>query len=197
MPAAADGIGMAEPSGARPLGGRGPRGAQDRRGSTRVGVRAGGRDGRGPRPRLAGHPAARGGGPMGLEGVSTARRQSAFAGLMGSRVAAPGVTVLDDGRSRTGAARSPWMTKARPRTKTVLIEDGILVGYIAGAAIGAADGGCAHRQRPARKLRPRADDADDQTPTCWAARRSPPTSSPTSGTASTPWASAAGRSTSP
>ena len=54
----------------------------------------------------------------GLEGDFNRKGSSAFAGLMGQRVAAPGVTVVDDGTCPTGAARSPWMTRARPRAAT-------------------------------------------------------------------------------
>jgi TldD protein len=53
----------------------------------------------------------------GLEGDFNRKKQSAFAGLMGQRVAAPGVTVLDDGTIPTGAGRSPSMTRARPRAR--------------------------------------------------------------------------------
>ena len=42
----------------------------------------------------------------GLEGDFNRKRSSAFAGLMGQRVAAPGVTVLDDG-TMPGPARVP------------------------------------------------------------------------------------------
>ena len=49
---------------------------------------------------------------------------------MGQRVAAPGVTVVDDGTIPTAAARSPSTTRARRPARTTLIEDGILVGYM-------------------------------------------------------------------
>jgi TldD protein len=66
----------------------------------------------------------------GLEGDFNRKRTSAFAGLMGQRVAAPGVTVVDDG---TMAARRGSLTiddEGTPTGRTVLIEDGILVGYM-------------------------------------------------------------------
>src|SRR5215470_901849 len=66
----------------------------------------------------------------GLEGDFNRKRTSAFAGLMGQRVAAPGVTVVDDG---TMAARRGSLTiddEGSPTNRTVLIEDGILVGYM-------------------------------------------------------------------
>src|SRR5205823_9377858 len=66
----------------------------------------------------------------GLEGDFNRRGTSAFAGLMGQRVAAPGVTVVDDG---TIAARRGSLTiddEGTPTSRTVLIENGILVGYM-------------------------------------------------------------------
>jgi predicted Zn-dependent protease len=66
----------------------------------------------------------------GLEGDFNRKRTSAFAGLMGERVAAKGVTVVDDG---TIAARRGSLTvddEGTPTDHTVLIEDGILVGYM-------------------------------------------------------------------
>jgi TldD protein len=66
----------------------------------------------------------------GLEGDFNRKRTSAFAGLMGQRVAAPGVTVVDDG---TIAGRRGSLTiddEGTPTNRTVLIEDGILVGYM-------------------------------------------------------------------
>jgi TldD protein len=66
----------------------------------------------------------------GLEGDFNRKKTSAFAGLMGQQVAAKGVTVVDDGTIASGAARSPSTTRARRPNRTVLIEDGILVGYM-------------------------------------------------------------------
>jgi len=66
----------------------------------------------------------------GLEGDFNRKGTSAFAGLMGEQVAAKGVTVVDDG---TIAERRGSLTiddEGTPTEKTVLIEDGILVGYM-------------------------------------------------------------------
>jgi TldD protein len=66
----------------------------------------------------------------GLEGDFNRKKTSAFAGLMGQRVAAPGVTVVDDG---TMADRRGSLTiddEGTPTSRTVLIEDGILTGYM-------------------------------------------------------------------
>ena len=66
----------------------------------------------------------------GLEGDFNRKKTSAFAGLMGQRVAAPGVTVVDNG---TLADRRGSLTiddEGTPSQRTVLIEDGILIGYL-------------------------------------------------------------------
>jgi TldD protein len=66
----------------------------------------------------------------GLEGDFNRKGTSAFAGLLGERVAAKGVTVVDDG---TIADRRGSLTiddEGMPTERTVLIEDGILKGYI-------------------------------------------------------------------
>ncbi len=66
----------------------------------------------------------------GLEGDFNRKKTSAFAGRLGERVAAPGVTVVDDG---TIAGRRGSLTvddEGTPTSKTVLIEDGILKGYM-------------------------------------------------------------------
>ena len=66
----------------------------------------------------------------GLEGDFNRKKTSAFSGLLGERVAAPGVTVVDDG---TLADRRGSLTvddEGTPARNTVLIEDGILTGYI-------------------------------------------------------------------
>ncbi|MBP0438792.1 metalloprotease TldD [Tianweitania sediminis] len=66
----------------------------------------------------------------GLEGDFNRKKTSAFAGLLGSQVAAKGVTVVDDG---TIAERRGSLTiddEGTPTNRTVLIEDGKLVGYM-------------------------------------------------------------------
>ena len=66
----------------------------------------------------------------GLEGDFNRKGSSAFAGQIGKRVAAKGVTVVDDG---TIADRRGSLTvddEGNPTRRTVLIEDGILKGYI-------------------------------------------------------------------
>ncbi len=66
----------------------------------------------------------------GLEGDFNRKKTSAFAGLLGERVAAPGVTVLDDGTIPDRRGSITIDDEGTPSRKNVLIEDGILVGYM-------------------------------------------------------------------
>ena len=66
----------------------------------------------------------------GLEGDFNRKQTSAFAGLMGQRVAAPGVTVIDDGTIENRRGSLTIDDEGTPTNRTVLIEDGILTGYI-------------------------------------------------------------------
>jgi TldD protein len=66
----------------------------------------------------------------GLEGDFNRKKTSAFSDRIGQRVAAPGVTVIDDGTiaSRRGSLNVD--DEGTPTGRTVLIEDGVLVGYM-------------------------------------------------------------------
>jgi TldD protein len=66
----------------------------------------------------------------GLEGDFNRKGSSAFSGRMGERVAAPGVTVVDDGTlpSRRGSLNVD--DEGNPTNCTTLIENGVLRGYI-------------------------------------------------------------------
>ncbi len=66
----------------------------------------------------------------GLEGDFNRKRTSAFAGLMGQRVASKGVTVVDDGTLAQRRGSLSIDDEGTPTGRTVLIEDGILVGYM-------------------------------------------------------------------
>jgi TldD protein len=66
----------------------------------------------------------------GLEGDFNRRGTSAFAGLMGARVAAKGVTVVDDGTMAGRRGSLSIDDEGTATNRTVLIEDGILVGYM-------------------------------------------------------------------
>ena len=66
----------------------------------------------------------------GLEGDFNRKGSSAFAGLMGRRIAAKGVTVLDDGTIPDRRGSISVDDEGTPSAKNVLIEDGILTGYM-------------------------------------------------------------------
>ena len=66
----------------------------------------------------------------GLEGDFNRKKTSAFAGLMGQRVAAKGVTVIDDGTIALRRGSLSIDDEGTPTNRTVLIEDGILVRYM-------------------------------------------------------------------
>ena len=66
----------------------------------------------------------------GLEGDFNRKKTSAFSGLLGERVAAPGVTVVDDGTLPDRRGSLSIDDEGTPTGTTVLIEDGILKGYM-------------------------------------------------------------------
>jgi len=66
----------------------------------------------------------------GLEGDFNRKKTSAFSGLMGQRVAAPGVTVIDDGTLPDRRGSLTVDDEGTPTRSTTLIEDGILVGFM-------------------------------------------------------------------
>ena len=66
----------------------------------------------------------------GLEGDFNRKGTSAFAGLMGKQVASRGVTVLDDGTIPDRRGSITVDDEGTPSRRNVLIEDGILVGYM-------------------------------------------------------------------
>ena len=66
----------------------------------------------------------------GLEGDANRKGSSVFAGLMGQQVAAKGVTVLDDGTIPDRRGSISFDDEGTPSGKNVLIEDGILVGFM-------------------------------------------------------------------
>ncbi len=86
----------------------------------------------------------------GLEGDFNRKGTSAFAGRLGQRVAAPGVTVVDDG-TLTGRRGSLTVDdEGSPPQETVLIDDGILAAYLQdrqnGRLMGQAPTGNGRRQ---------------------------------------------------
>ena len=66
----------------------------------------------------------------GLEGDFNRKGSSAFANMLGKRVAAKGITVVDDGTIADRRGSLSMDDEGNPTNKTVLIEDGILRGYI-------------------------------------------------------------------
>jgi TldD protein len=95
----------------------------------------------------------------GLEGDFNRKGTSAFTGRIGQRVAAPGVTVVDDGTlpGRRGSLNVD--DEGTPTQRTVLIEDGILRGYLQdrmnAALMGAAPTGNGRRESYAHLPLPR------------------------------------------
>ena len=66
----------------------------------------------------------------GLEGDFNRKGTSAFSGRVGQRVAAPGVTVVDDGTLTDRRGSLNLDDEGNPTQRTVLIEDGVLRGYM-------------------------------------------------------------------
>ena len=95
----------------------------------------------------------------GLEGDFNRKKTSAFAGLLGSRVAAPGVTVVDDGTIDQRRGSLSVDDEGTPTNRTVLIEDGILVSYLQdrqnARLMGMAPTGNGRRQSFAHPIQPR------------------------------------------
>ncbi|MBL8629617.1 MAG: metalloprotease TldD [Rhodospirillaceae bacterium] len=66
----------------------------------------------------------------GLEGDFNRKGTSAFTNMIGQRVAAKGVTVVDDGTFQDRRGSLTIDDEGTPTSRTVLIEDGILKGYL-------------------------------------------------------------------
>ena len=66
----------------------------------------------------------------GLEGDFNRKKASAFSGLLGQRIAVPGVTVVDDGTMPDRRGSLTVDDEGTPTSRTVLIEDGILVNFL-------------------------------------------------------------------
>jgi TldD protein len=66
----------------------------------------------------------------GLEGDFNRKKTSAFAGLLGQRIAAPEVTVVDDGTLPDRRGSLTVDDEGTPSRRTVLIEEGVLAGYM-------------------------------------------------------------------
>ena len=66
----------------------------------------------------------------GLEGDFNRKGTSVFAGLRGQRIASAGVTVVDDGTLPDRRGSLTVDDEGTPTSRTTLIEDGILVGFM-------------------------------------------------------------------
>ena len=66
----------------------------------------------------------------GLEGDFNRKGSSAFSGRIGERVAAPGVTIVDDGSISERRGSLSVDDEGTPTQENILIEDGILAGYM-------------------------------------------------------------------
>ena len=95
----------------------------------------------------------------GLEGDFNRKKTSAFSGLIGERVARDGVTVIDDGTIEDRRGSLTIDDEGTPTERTVLIEDGILKGYMQdrqnAALMGLPPTGNGRRESFAHKPMPR------------------------------------------
>ena len=66
----------------------------------------------------------------GLEGDFNRKKTSAFSGLMGQRIGSKGVTVVDDGTIPDRRGSITVDDEGTPSSRTVLIEDGVLTGFM-------------------------------------------------------------------
>ncbi|MFN2488417.1 MAG: TldD/PmbA family protein [Actinomycetota bacterium] len=65
-----------------------------------------------------------------LTGDAVQKGRSLFAGRLGDRVAAEGLTLVDDGRLADAPGSSPWDDEGVPTGRTPVIEDGILRSFL-------------------------------------------------------------------
>ena len=90
-----------------------------------------------------------------VSGSAIYRGASFLVGKLGQQVAAPGVTVVDDGRMRGSLGSRPFDGEGLPTRRTMVIENGVLASYLldtyTGRKLGFASTGNASRslgQRP-------------------------------------------------
>jgi len=95
----------------------------------------------------------------GFEGDFHRKGSSVFNGMMGQRVAAPGVTIVDDGSIASRRGSLTVDDEGTPTSRTVLIEDGIMVGLmhdrLSARKMGQRAGGNGRRQSFAHMPMPR------------------------------------------
>ena len=84
-----------------------------------------------------------------LEATSVAKNASEFCGKLGQTIAAPGVTVIDDGTLPNAWGSANIDDEGRPTQRNVLIENGVLqsylVDYLGGLRMGMTPNGCGRR----------------------------------------------------
>ncbi|HHW45006.1 MAG TPA: TldD/PmbA family protein, partial [Desulfotomaculum sp.] len=76
----------------------------------------------------------------GLTAEAVQKNRSPFAGKVGQQVASTMVTVLDDGAMAGGIASAPFDGEGVPTGRTVLIEGGVLKGFLHNTYTAARDG---------------------------------------------------------
>ncbi len=95
----------------------------------------------------------------GLEGDFNRKSQSVYAGRIGERVAAPGVTIVDDGTIDSRRGSIAVDDEGTPAARNVLIEDGYLKGYMQdrlnARLMGVAPTGNGRRESYASTIMPR------------------------------------------
>ncbi len=98
----------------------------------------------------------------GLEADFNRKGTSAFSGRIGQQVASPLCTVIDDGTiaSRRGSLNVD--DEGNPTQRNVLIENGILRGYLQDQLSSRITGSARDGQRPARELRAHPHAAHDE-----------------------------------
>jgi PmbA protein len=65
-----------------------------------------------------------------VDGYSIYRRGSFLVGRLGETIAAPGLTVIDDGRMRCCVGSRPFDSEGLATRRTVVVEDGVLKNYL-------------------------------------------------------------------
>lgn len=75
-----------------------------------------------------------------LTGEAVQKGRSLFAGKMGKQVAAGDVTIIDDGTLPGGVASAPFDGEGVPTSRTVLVNEGILQGFLYNTYTAARDG---------------------------------------------------------
>jgi PmbA protein len=75
----------------------------------------------------------------GLLAEAVQRGRSLFAGRLGDRIAPEFVDMVDDGRHPRGPAAAPWDGEGTPTQRTVVLEGGVLQGFLYHVATAARD----------------------------------------------------------